>query len=423
MRLSNLTRNLRGPWMITPEQASAMAPILQGVLNGYITEFEPAPEPYLARVGELIGAPAGDANPYADKSIYITQLAGTMMKYDSCGDRGTRSIAKGLQDADRNPDVIGHIIVADSGGGSTDSVAEIADVIRACTKPVVALIDGTAASACYYAISYCSRILAHQEMDRVGCIGTLIQLSGYPKFRKENDGYVSARIYADAATEKNADYEAALEGNFQVIKEQTLNPINERFRADVRGNRPSVLEDQLSGRTYFAKDVVGTMIDAIGTMGDAVAAIMELASPKAEPAEDPQNASRETNTSHQDMNPSYPTLQAMPAFEGLVIDADGTTTLQPAQLEALEAVLAREATQQSSIEDLRSQLNTANETLAARDQRISELQASLAAAQQLLDNPAPKEPQVDANPEGASEVHAAEDWDSALQICNKFLGK
>lgn len=416
MRLSNLTRNLRGPWMITPEQASAMAPILQGVLNGYITEFDPAPQPYHARVGELISAPAGVANPYADKSIYVTYLTGTMMKHDSCGFLGTRSIAAGLKKADENPDVIGHIIIADSGGGSTDSVPEIADAIRACSKPVVALVDGVAASACYYAVSYCDRILAHQEMDRIGCIGTLIQLSGYPKFRKDSDGYVSARIYADAASEKNADYEAALEGNFQVIKEQTLNPLNERFRADVRENRPAVQEDQLSGRTYFAKDVVGTMIDAIGTLADAAAAVMELAAPDEEPA------SQETNTS-QDMNPNYPTLQAMTVFAGLVIAADGTVTLQPSQLEALEAVLAREASQQSVIDDLQAQLNTANKTVAARDQRIAELESSLAAAQQLLDNPAPDEPRVEKTPEGAGAVTEASDWDSARQICEKFLGK
>jgi protease-4 len=411
MKLSDLTRNLRGPWMITPEQAAMMAPILQGVINGYITEFDAAPQPYLARCGDLFPAPAGEANPYEDKSVYVTHLMGTMMKYDYCGDRGTRTIGNDLLEADANPDVIGHIIIADSGGGSTSSVAELSDAIRACTKPVVAWVDGVAGSACYYAISYCDRILAHQEMDSIGCIGTLIQLSGYPKFRKDSDGYVSARIYADAASEKNADYEAALEGNFQVIKEQTLNPINERFRADVRGNRPAVQEDQLSGRTYFAKDVVGTMIDSIGSFNDAVAAVMELATPKA------------TNTSHNMEQNHYPTLEAMPVNEGLVIDADGSTTLQPAQLEAVEAVLANEAALRTSNGDLQQQLDTANQTIADRDQRIRELESSLAAAEQRINNPVPENPQVDANPEGSGDVKSAEDWDSALDICNAFLKK
>ncbi len=399
--------------MITPEQAAAMAPVLQGVINGYITEFEKSPEPYMLRCGDMIPAPQGEANPYADRNIYVTGLFGTMMKHDSCGDAGTRTIGRELLKADADENVIGHIIVADSGGGSTSSVAEIADAILACKKPVVALVDGTAGSACYYAITYCDRILAHQEMDVVGCIGTLIQLSGYPKFRKDSDGWVSARIYADEAAEKNADYEAALEGNFQVIKEQTLNPINDRFIADVRANRPGILDEQLHGRTFFAKDVVGTMIDGIGGMADAAAAVMELAAAREE--------SEKQITSQKTMK--YKHLEAMPALEGQVFDADGTTTLQPAQLEAVEAVLAHEAEQQATIDNLQQQLDNANSQLQKRDTRISELESSLAAAQERLDNPSPENPKVDHQPEGAEATKTAKDWDSALEICNEFLKK
>lgn len=401
--------------MITPEQAAAMAPVLQGVINGYITEFEKSPEPYMLRCGDLIPAPQDEANPYADRNIYVTGLFGTMMKYDSCGDAGTRSIGRELLKADADESVIGHIIVADSGGGSTSSVAEIADAILACKKPVVALVDGTAGSACYYAITYCDRILAHQEMDVVGCIGTLIQLSGYPKFRKDSDGWVSARIYADEAGEKNADYEAALEGNFQVIKDQTLNPINDRFIADVRANRPAVQDEQLHGRTFFAKDVVGTMIDSIGSLEEAAAAVMELSAAR--------EASPDNSITSQMKQNQYKHLESMPAFEGQVFDTDGTTTLQPAQLEAVEAVLAREAEQQDTINGLQQQLDTANSQLQERDNRIAELEQSLAAAQERLDNPTPESPKVEHQPEGAGSVKTAQDWEAAMEICNDFLKK
>jgi chromosome segregation ATPase len=124
------------------------------------------------------------------------------------------------------------------------------------------------------------------------------------------------------------------------------------------------------------------------------------------------------------MNPNqYPTLEAMPAFEGLVIDADGTTTLQPSQLQAVETVLAREAAQQETINGLQAQLDEANAQLQNREQRIRELEASLTAAQQRLENPDPQNPEVHENPEAAGSVESAEDWDEALAICNKFLGK
>lgn len=406
--------NLRGPWMITPDQAAAMAPILHGVINGYITEIERGPAAAKISCDDLIPAPQGEANPYANKSIYVTYLYGTMLKYDSCGDPGTRSIGEALMKADADPDVIGHIIVADSGGGSSDSVPELADAIRSCSKPVVGFIDGTAASACIYALSYCDRIIAHQPKDRVGCIGTLIQLHGYPKFHKENDGYVSARIYADAATEKNADYESALEGNFQVIREQTLNPLNEQFTSDIRANRPAVRDDQLTGRTYFAEDVVGTLIDAIGPISDAAQAVADLAAAQL----DQNSSAMETQ------NNNYPNLMALPALAELVVDQnDGTVTLQGVQLQAVEAALAEVASLRAANATLTAERDAARNTIAQRDARITELENSYQAAIERAENPAPEQPAPSSTPENAGSPKTAEDFDEALTACREFLNR
>lgn len=414
MILSTFTMNLRGPWMITPDQAAAMAPILQGVINGYITEIEKGPAAAKISCADLIPAPQGKANPYASKSIYVTYLTGTMLKYDSCGEPGTRSIGEGLKAADAEPDVIGHIIVADSGGGSSDSVPELADAIKACTKPVVGFIDGTAASACIYALSYCDRIIAHQPKDRVGCIGTLIQLSGYPKFHKDSDGYVSARIYADAATEKNADYEAALEGNFQVIREQTLNPLNEQFTSDIRANRPNVREDQLTGRTYFAEDAVGTLIDAIGPMADAAQAVADLAAAQL----DQNSSTMETQ------NNNYPNLMALPGLAELAVDqSDGTVTLQGVQLQAVETALAEAARLREANATLTAERDAARETIAQRDARITELENSYQAAVERAENPAPEQPAPSGTPENEGGLKPAEDFDEALASCQEFLNR
>lgn len=418
MQLSNLALNLRGPWMITPEHAAIMAPILKGVLQGYITEFDKAPDPYRVKCAEYAPASSGKGGDFADKSVYVTYLTGTMMKYDQCDAPGTRTIGQGLLDADRDPDIVGHIIIADSGGGAANAVPELADAIRACTKPVVAWVDGLAGSACMYAISYCSRILAHQPMDTVGSIGTILEISGYPKFHKDADGYVTARIYADAATEKNAGYEAALEGNFQVVKEERLNPMNDVFVNDMKANRPNLTPEQLSGRTYFAKDAIGSFIDAIGSFGDAVQAVLELAEEKAA-------AMNQNNPKQSTTMPKYPTLMALASFAGLVLAADGTTTLQASQLEELEAALAGAAGQQSIIDGLNQQLEQANATISERDARVTELESSLNAALQRAEEAEAKIPGIEVkhNPEGAADLTPAETFDEALKACETFLGK
>ena len=267
--------------MITPEQATIMMPVLKGILAGNIIEASSkAEEPFLVDLqGKRNTLSKGSSDDgSSEKYVYVTYLQGTMLKHDGeCGEPGTRTIGQGLLQADQDPDIIGHIIVAESGGGACNSVSELADAIKQCSKPVVTYIDGIAGSACMYAISYTDHIMAHKPMDEVGCIGVMVQLTGLPKYHKDPEtGEIYARIYASQSQEKNLDYEAALEGDAKLIREESLDPLCEQFINDIKANRPSVTEEQLHGKLFFAKDVVGSLIDSIGTFEDAIAKVNEL---------------------------------------------------------------------------------------------------------------------------------------------------
>ena len=402
--------------MITPDLASVMGPVLLGVLRGHITEMDAAPEPYRMSLSDLEDLGAVIPSGLKGKSVFVTSLVGTMLKYDSCGNSGTYTLAQGLLTADADPEIIGHIIIADSGGGAANSVPALADAIRKCSKPVVAFVDDVAASACYYAISYCDRIIAAREMAGVGSIGTYAELSGFPKYQRGEDGYITARVYADESTEKNAGYEAALEGDFKVIRETSLNPFNEQFMADIRANRPGVADEHLHGRMFLARDVVGTLVDSIGSLDDALAAVVELAAAAAPPSGQSQT---QQSTMPQE---SYPNLMAIPALEGQVIDqADGTTTLQPSQLAAVEEVLAERESLREENATLNTDLASARETISQRDARISELEASLAAALELA-NQEPKQEVVPTHAAaGAADVTPAASFEEALAFCQKNL--
>ena len=406
--------------MIHPEQAAIMLPALHAILEGEPVEIEHPKPAHKVSCAEFLAGEAVETSPYRNDFIYVTYLQGTMMKHDDwCGDPGTRTIGNELLKADSDPQIIGHIIVADSGGGTAESVAEISRAIRACTKPVVALVDGMAASACIYAISYCKEIIAHEQMDQIGCIGTCINVSGWPKFRRTADGYVNARIYADPSSEKNADYEAALEGDFKLIRENVLNPLAEQFMADMKANRPGATDDQLTGRTYFARDVVGSLIDSIGSFQDAVDAVIRLAAPKED----------NNQTSNQMKEKKYPTLEAIPSLNEMAYDEDGSTHLQPDQLADIEAALADRETaaeKQKTIDDLQSQIAQKDEDIKAKDARIDELQKSLDAAIEKANEEKPAGIQINHDPAGngeAAEIKPAESFNEALAACQEFLKK
>lgn len=409
--------------MIHPQLASAMLPILEGVLHGYITEITPAPKSEKICAYSQGAASAKSKQPSGADKIFVMNIVGTMLKYDSCGTPGAKSLAKQLTDADADPEIIGHIIRIDSGGGSCDAVPVLANAINSCKKPVVAYVDGMAASAAIYVASYCSRIIASDDYDSVGCIGTLIELSGYSQYHKDEDGYITARIYADQSYEKNLEYEEALKGNSKIIKEEVLNPYAEKFMKDMQANRPGVQDNQLHGKTFWAKDSIGSLIDSIGPFEDAINAVLMLANSKTDESVT-ENQSNRTNME------KYEHLNGLESMKDQVYDADGSTVLQPVQLDEIEARLQAADNMQHTIDALsqdNSRFNAENtelsEKLKKAESTISKLQESLdAAIAKLDDNSAPGVVvKKDAATSAVDKDDAAKTYEEADKACRDFL--
>ena len=414
--------------MIHPQEAAAMMPLVRGIIAGYhmddADETEKKAGQKISCADYYVGSQK-QVNPFTDKSVYVAYLDGTMTKYGTCFSYGTREIAEELLQADQDPDIVGHILCVDSGGGAADSVPELADAIRQLTKPIVGFVDGMAASAAMYAVSYTSKIIAHQPTDMIGCIGTMVTISGWPKLRKDSDGYVEMRIYADQSEEKNADYEAALEGETKLIRENVLNPLCQIFIDDMKQNRPSATDDQLKGRTYFAKDVVGTLIDSIGTFEDAIQAVLEY-------------AELADNNSSSQMG-KYTKLESIPELSEQQYAEDGSTVLQASQLEAIEQALS---TPQAGESDLQAQMDSLkqshqeevaglqqtitekDETISQKDARIQELEAALevAVAKANGEKPASVFQPADQG-EAEDDFKPAKTWDEAADACKAFLNR
>lgn len=431
MRISSLAQNLCGAWMITPDQAAVMMPVLKGILAGNIIEpSSDAEKPFLVDMqGKRYSMEAASSDEVSsEKYVYVTYLRGTMLKHDGeCGEPGTRTIGQGLLKADQDKTIIGHIIVAESGGGACNSVPDLADAIQQCSKPVVTYIDGLAGSACMYAISYSDHIMAHNPMDEVGCIGVMVQLSGLPKYYKNpNTGEIYARIYATQSQDKNLDYEAALEADAKLIREESLDPLCEQFINDIQANRPAVAEEQLHGKLFFAKDAVGSLIDSIGTFEDAIAKVFELAASQTESNSSTQMA-------------KYPQLESIVELAEQHYEEDGSTILQECQLQAIEQalttpraeetelrsqILSLQQSHQAEVAGLQQTISDQSVKLSQRAARISELEAALSASIALNSQEKPASVKMPADPANSSEEDApAKNFAEAAAACREFLNK
>lgn len=213
----------------------------------------------------------------SNNNISIINMDGPITKGGGMSHNGTIEMAAMLREFDASDKIIGHILMINSGGGSVNAIAEIAEAMTDASKPIVAYVDDTMASAALYIGSYADFIISRRATDRIGSIGTMIELSGYKKVDKKSTGETVVRIYADDSTDKNEEFEAAINDlNFKPIKDNVLNPHLEQFKKDVKTNRPNILDSQLTGKVYKASEVVGTLIDQIGSFQDAINKVIEL---------------------------------------------------------------------------------------------------------------------------------------------------
>lgn len=371
-----LYKVLAASWMIEPLTASAAYklfadmvgaarlksehPIIEYDIDAEDDDFQADYYHYRLTHADYASIPDG-------KQVNVVRLEGVMMRDDGLCQPGTRQLAQWLADGDQDPRVVATILLTDSGGGASDSVKPLAEAISQCNKPVVAYCDGDMCSAAYYAAAYANHIMANDRRNRIGCIGTMVQITGYPANTKFEDGYAILRIYADNSDQKNLDYEQALEGDFKLIRENVLNPLAEDFRNDVKLLRPASSEEQRHGRTYYAQDVVGSLIDSIGTFEEAV------------------NQAINTNQTISKMK-GHENLQSLDTCRDLQM-VEGYVSLNGEQLAEIDATLGEAATEralhETDAETIRKQSDTIAEQLTEINDLTSERDELKTKAEQL----------------------------------------
>jgi len=179
----------------------------------------------------------------------------------------SESILYYLNQAEKDKDIKAIVMEVDSSGGLPVAGEEVANAIKASTKPIVALIRQTGASAAYWAISSADRIFASRNSD-VGSIGVTIS---YLENVNKNlqDGYsfiqLSAGKYKDYG---NPDKSLTPEERALIIRD--LNIVHENFIEAISINRGIPLEDvkkMADGATVLGETARSLhLIDEIGSI-------------------------------------------------------------------------------------------------------------------------------------------------------------
>lgn len=296
---------IRGVWMIEPTAAQAYYPIIRSMLKAEKLDYSSIlPQSNLSSYGELkeqaelyrretncmalniSGSTTYQPSVYYgfDKapqgSVAVIPLHGAVMKYDYCGEFGITTLSRWIAEADAHPNIVGIILSTDSPGGSVNGTYDFSQLLMNTRKPIVTYAHGMICSAAYWAGSSTKRIIASNPTVIVGSIGTYLTLYDFAEQLKQ-DGIAVHEIYADKSSDKNKDVRDAFEGNYETLKKNMINPINEEFLSAVKRNRfDKGLNEAavLTGKTFLAKQAINYgLIDQIGTLADAVKAVQKLA--------------------------------------------------------------------------------------------------------------------------------------------------
>lgn len=365
---------LNEPWAISEESALAFSQILSNIFNPNIA-FEPGTPtlPSLHAVASPAAATPAKAGMVsggpATYQIQVINITGPLMKHDQyCGPAGMKSMGQWIQDADRNPDIDGILLVIDTPGGTVSGTEELGAIIKGTKKPILAFGEDLVASAGFWIACNADEVWANNTTAQFGSIGVLMSfMDVQPALEKQ--GVVFHMITAPQSTEKTSMYDKLRSGDYEEYKTTVLKPLAAKFIDTVKSNRPGVTDEHTTGRVFFAQDVVGSLVDHIGTFNQALQRVAELVDEA-----NPSAIINPTNTPMSKINlDRLARAAAVDAFES----ADGSISLTADQATAVEAAFEAAETAQA---ELQSQLDAA----ATNAARITELEGQLQTANERI---------------------------------------
>jgi ClpP class serine protease len=337
----------------------------------------------------------GEFEQAPPESVAVFRVSGPLTKYDQeCGNPGMLSLMKKMQLADKLNNITAHLMEIDSGGGEATIVDTVAMAIRRLEKPVVAIVNGVAASAAYYLAAAADEIYASEKTDEFGSIGVVLSFADVrPYYIKE--GIVFHEIYAKDSTLKNDDWKQALDGNYEPIQKKVLDPYAAAFISRMKEFRSKLHDDGevFKGQTYLANGAkkIG-LIEGIKTWEEAADRAVALGKKKKALGSRDAAAGRITSNKQNSNTMKFQSITATLGYD-TELDEDGGLYLQGAELSRLENALAQAQATPASIQEqgsasqpsvIREELEEIGSALTSMTHRLETLTERLEAQAQRI---------------------------------------
>lgn len=293
-------RVLNRPLMVLPEKLALIAQVLDGRINIDASELKEIEVDAHLREGPDASRFVGDAerldpnNPRSQIKYRISNGVATIPVLGSLVNRGAwigansgmtsyEGLAFQIEDAGANPKVNSIVLDMDSPGGEAVGAFEIAEKVRAVakSKPVIAVVNGMAASAAYAIASAASQIVSTPS-GVSGSIGVVMLHADYSVALHER-GIKPTLIHAGAHKVDGNPYEPLSDAVKADLKAEVDQFYNMFVSSVAAGRKGRMTEKSIRGteaRTFIGNAALEAgLVDAIGSF-ETVLADLSAKAPK-----------------------------------------------------------------------------------------------------------------------------------------------
>lgn len=351
-------------WAIDEQSIEMLMPMINGLFDPHLA-FERG-VPILPEAKVVSSKSSGSS-----RNVNVITISGSLTKEDQfCGPAGMATIGNWIREADASENVDSIVLRIDSPGGTVAGTEELGNIIKNTKKPIVAFIEDLGCSAAYWLACNADEIIANNTTAIIGSIGVLMSFADVQPMW-EAKGVKFHKINAPQSTDKTSMFDKLRAGDYEQYKNEVLKPLAEKFISVVTTNRPGLDEAKYcTGRTFFAKDVVGDLIDSIGSLDEAISRAASLSV-----------SSTSGTTSANTQQPKFLTMEYPQLAQAAGVESfeavDGTIDLTAEMAQAVETALTAGATAATDLAASTADLATANDTIAERDTTIEGLNARI----------------------------------------------
>jgi|ERR1035437_382981 protease-4 len=222
---------LTGHWCINREWADAHLPLVIALLNGN------NPISFVERTGNQgIEMPfaidpstmertnmyyGGAPNPnIAPNSVGVIPVTGPLTYYNGdCGEPGMMQRTNWLADMQKRENISAIVQLMDTPGGVSNGAVHYVSQMKKSKKPILSYVDQMCASLGIWLSAQSDETYVGHDFASMGSIGSfcrIVDISG----ALEKNGIKIIDIYAPQSTDKNKEYNDALNGDNSAIEEE-----------------------------------------------------------------------------------------------------------------------------------------------------------------------------------------------------------